>query len=258
MRDDERWFRRYQTAPPAAKRLVCFPHAGGSANYFLPVARALDGEVDVLAVQYPGRSYRRGEPCADTIGSLADAVVEEAAGWLDRPVTLFGHSMGALVAFEVAWRLEVDGRVPLSLLLSGRRAPSTRVERAVRLDTREDVIAELTRLGGTDPALLGDDVSALRTLRPVLRADYEAVAGYEAAADTRTGTGAARLTAPILVYAGDDDPEVTEKEAAAWQRHTTGEFEVRIYRGGHFYPVAEERGALEVIRTAVARCPVGR
>ncbi|MEV5646231.1 alpha/beta fold hydrolase [Streptomyces flaveolus] len=255
MGDDSRWFRQYQKdCPAAAKRLICFPHAGGSANYFLPVARALDGIVDVLAVQYPGRSYRRGETCASTIGSLADAVAEEGAGWLDRPTTLFGHSMGALVAFEVARRLEAGGGVPLSLLLSGRRAPSIRAEQAVRLDTHDDVIAELTRLGGTHPALLEDNAAALRALLPVLRADYEAVTGYETA-NARTVTAHVPLTAPLLVYAGDKDPEVTQEEAAAWQRHTTGEFEVRTYLGGHFYPVAEENGALKVIRAAVARCP---
>ncbi|WP_434444101.1 thioesterase II family protein [Lentzea sp. E54] len=252
MSDGSRWFRRYRPAPAAESTLVCFPHAGGSASYFLPVARALAGELDVIAVQYPGRSYRRSEPCFVTIDALADAVADELAGMTDRPVTLFGHSMGALVAFEVARRWEADGRTPLSLLVSGRRAPSVRRERDVRLDTAGDAIAELTRLGGTEQTLVEDDAFVSQTVLPVLRADYEAVRSYE------TGTRAEALTAPILAYVGDDDPEVEQKEALAWQRHTTGGFELRTYQGGHFYPVTEGSDVLTVIRDAVARCPVSR
>ncbi|WP_238846327.1 thioesterase II family protein [Nocardia terpenica] len=108
MDDEKLWFRRSQPTEQAEHRLVCFPHAGGAASYFTPVARALAPDVDVLAVQYPGRQDRRSEPGIDDIGVLADRVHDIIRTWPSRPLTLFGHSMGAVVAFEVARRLRRD------------------------------------------------------------------------------------------------------------------------------------------------------
>lgn len=121
---DDLWVRRYHPAPEARHRLFCLPYAGGSASYFLPVARALSPHVDVLAVQYPGRQDRRHEPCVESVEELADLLVDIVKPWADRPLSLFGHSMGASVAFELALRLEALGIVPHSLFASGRRAPA--------------------------------------------------------------------------------------------------------------------------------------
>src|SRR5438093_882622 len=96
------WIRRFQPLPDARARLLCLPHAGGSASFFLPVAHALAPDVEVLAVQYPGRQDRRGEDCVDNVPEFADRLLDALAGWLDRPLALFGHSMGALVGFELA------------------------------------------------------------------------------------------------------------------------------------------------------------
>ncbi|MDQ0954324.1 surfactin synthase thioesterase subunit [Streptomyces phaeochromogenes] len=103
--NSERWIRRYHPAPDASTRLVCFPHAGGSATFYHPVSRALSPEIDVVAVQYPGRQERRTEPLVDSVEKLADLIVPELEPWLDRPLTFFGHSMGASLAYEVALRL---------------------------------------------------------------------------------------------------------------------------------------------------------
>src|SRR5262249_29653456 len=99
------WVRRFHPAPSAGSRLVCLPHAGGSASYFLPISRGLSPQVEVLAVQYPGRQDRRAEPCIEDVGGLADQITASLQPWIDRPVALFGHSMGAILGFEVALRL---------------------------------------------------------------------------------------------------------------------------------------------------------
>jgi hypothetical protein len=91
--DEGLWLRRFRPAGSTGNRLICFPHAGGSAAFFLPVARALAPAVNVLAVQYPGRQDRRAEPCIDNIPALADHVSRVLAGLLDRPLALFGHSL---------------------------------------------------------------------------------------------------------------------------------------------------------------------
>ncbi|WP_217170928.1 thioesterase II family protein [Streptomyces sp. AC512_CC834] len=221
------WIRRFHPAPAAPTRLVCFPHAGGSATFYFPVSRAMSPGVDVLSVQYPGRQDRRGERCIDTIGELADAVVEELTPWADRPLTLFGHSMGASLAFEVALRLESRGIVPLGLFASGRRAPSRFRDEAVHRADDDQLIDELRKLSGTDSQVLGDP-EILRMILPAIRNDYRA-------AETYRFRGGPRLACPVVALVGTEDAQVTEDEATAWAEHTTGPFRVRRFDGGHFY-----------------------
>lgn len=167
-RDTGLWMRRFHPADDAAVRVVCFPHAGGAASYFFPVASALSPAADVLAVQYPGRQDRRREPCIDNIEALADAVLAELPHWLDRPLVLFGHSMGATVAFEVARRLERDGTIPLALVVSGRRAPSRHRVETVHLRDDNGLITELKALSGTDAQVFGNE-ELLRMVLPAVR-----------------------------------------------------------------------------------------
>jgi pyochelin biosynthetic protein PchC len=250
------WIRRFHPAPEAATRLVCFPHAGGSATFYFPVSRTMAPSVDVLAVQYPGRQDRRTEPCVDSIDELADIVVGELQPWLDRPVTLFGHSMGAMLAFEVARRLERQGVVPLGLFASGRRAPSTRRDERVHLADDERLLLELLRMSGTDPQVLGDE-ELLRMILPAIRADYKAVETYA----FQPGPA---LTCPVQALVGDDDPQVTLDEARAWGEHTDADFTLKVFPGGHFYINAHAPAVMDEItahigdRTAVgARTPAG-
>ncbi|KAA0929126.1 thioesterase II family protein [Streptomyces apricus] len=221
------WIRRFHPAPEAPVRLACFPHAGGSASFYFPVSQAMSPGADVLCVQYPGRQDRRDEPCIATVTELADAVVEELLPWADRPLALFGHSMGASLAFEVALRLEERGVVPRALFASGRRAPSHFREGNVHLADDDTLVEELKKLSGTDSELL-DDPEILRMILPAVRNDYRA-------AETYRFTGQRRLSCPVVVLVGDEDPQVTREEADAWRRHTDGTFKVRWFSGGHFF-----------------------
>ncbi|MFJ2202129.1 thioesterase II family protein [Streptomyces violaceusniger] len=221
------WIRQFHPAPAAATRLICLPHAGGSASYYFPVSKALSPTVDVLAVQYPGRQDRRNEKCIDTIPELADALVPELLPFTDKPVALFGHSMGATLAFEVALRLEQKGVVPVALFASGRRAPSCHRDESVHLRDDDGLITEVKALAGTDTQLLGDD-EILRMVLPAIRSDYKA-------AETYRYTSGPRLATPIHAHVGDDDPKASVEEARAWGEHTTGGFDLQVYPGGHFY-----------------------
>jgi pyochelin biosynthetic protein PchC len=205
---------------------VCFPHAGGSATFYRPVACALAPGVDALAVQYPGRQDRRHEPCLDTIPDLADAVLDALLPALDRPFALFGHSMGALVAFEVATRMRARSLVPAALFVSGRRAPSSDREENLYLDD-DALLAEIRSLDGTHAQLLESE-ELLRMVLPAIRADFRAAATYRP-------PGGEPLTIPIHVHVGDRDPKVDLAEAHAWRNQTTGRFTLTTYPGGHFY-----------------------
>jgi surfactin synthase thioesterase subunit len=209
--------------------LVCFPFAGGSAGYYHSLARLLEPDISVLGVQYPGRQDRRHEPLIEDIGRLADEVCEALIPWETRPLALFGHSMGSLVAFEVARRFERDGRrLPLALFASGRRAPSCHRDEGPYGADDDSLIANLRWLGGTDPALLDDD-EMTRLILPVIRSDYRAVATYRAPA-TETA-----LHVPIVAITGDRDQSVSFEDASAWGEHTAGSFEIKVLAGGHFF-----------------------
>jgi surfactin synthase thioesterase subunit len=234
------WLRRYHPGPDRPVRLVCFPHAGGSASFFHPASARFADTAEVLAVQYPGRQDRRREPCIDDIAVLADRVAAVLGPLPSKPTVYFGHSMGAVLAFETAWRLGDVGH----LIASGRRAPSTvRSESVHRLDD-DGVIAELKLLNGTSTAVLSDD-EILRMALPAIRGDYRAIETYTCPPD-RT------ITCPITALTGDSDPKTTEAEARAWSRHTEAEFTLRVFPGGHFFLTEHLTEVNTEIATALA------
>ncbi|MFJ4781626.1 thioesterase II family protein [Streptomyces sp. NPDC088762] len=246
---DDLWIRNFHAAPEAPTRLVCLPHAGGSASFYFPVSRALAPDIEVLAVQYPGRQDRRSEPVITDVGVLADHVVEQLGeSGDDRPTALFGHSMGALVAFEVARRLQARGTAPSALIVSGRRAPHLQREANVHKRSDDGLVAELKALSGTDADLLGDE-EILRMILPAIRGDYQAVETY------RMGPGPA-LTCPVLALVGDSDPRVDVEGVGGWAEHTDAGFELKVLPGGHFYLVHEQEAVLSAIRTRATARPV--
>ncbi|GHG20807.1 MULTISPECIES: thioesterase II family protein [Amycolatopsis] len=237
------WIRRYHPIPDVPVNLVCLPHAGGSASYFFPVSRALAPRVGVLAVQYPGRQDRRHEPGVPSIGALADAVTEALRPHTGTPLAIFGHSMGATLGFEVALRLESAGVTPLALFASGRRAPSCHRDERYHLLGDREFVAEIKSLSGANTHLL-DDEELLATALPALRSDYRA-------AETYRYEPGPPLHCPIHALVGESDRKATVAEAQAWAGHTTAEFTLHTYPGGHFYLDEQAPRVLDVITQAL-------
>lgn len=211
-------------------RLVCLPHAGGSAGFFFPVSKALAPAVEVLAVQYPGRQDRRHEAGVVDLHELADRIFEALRPLTGPPLALFGHSMGAVLAHEVALRMRDAGLpAPVALFASGRRAPSRHRDERVHRQPDARVVAELRMLSGTHASVL-DDPDVLAMIMPAIRSDYRAVETYRPVPGRR-------LDCPVTVLTGDDDPRVSVDEAAAWQDHTTGPTDLHVFPGGHFFLV---------------------
>jgi surfactin synthase thioesterase subunit len=239
MPDTDDWVRRFHPGASEAIRLICLPHAGGSAPFFFPVSAALSPGVEVLAVQYPGRQDRRREPLIDDLAVLSDAVLEAVLPSTDRPFALFGHSMGATVAFELAAKLEAAGRPLQRLFVSGRRAPSRHRDEQVHKLDDAGLIADLRQLSGTDTRVFGQE-EVLRMVLPAIRNDYKA-------AETYTYRERPPLTCPVTVLVGDADPKVSVDEARDWQRHTTGPCDVRVFAGGHFYLIDHAGEVIKII-----------
>ncbi|MFJ8587855.1 thioesterase II family protein [Streptomyces sp. NPDC093595] len=222
------WIRQLASAEHPRARLICFPHAGGSANFYFQFARGFAGQgLDVHGVQYPGRQDRRHEPFRDSIEELADEIGELMGAWKDLPVVLLGNSMGALVAFEVARRMEATGNPPLSLFACGRVAPTLRKDEQTHLKGKDAFLKEMSLLGGMGNELLQDE-EILDLILPPMRADYRMAETYCAAPGTQ-------VSVPVHVHIGRTDPKVNEPEAAQWRLSTTGEFSLDTHEGGHFF-----------------------
>jgi surfactin synthase thioesterase subunit len=222
------WLRRFHPSPGAAVRLVCFPHAGGSASYYYPMSQLMAPAVEVLALQYPGRQDRMSEACMETISDLADGIFSVLLDWTDRPFAFFGHSMGSVLAFEVALRFQRHTEVsPDWLFASGYPAPSRLRNGTVHRRDNAGLVRELRELGGIDLGWL-DDADLLATILPPLRADYHAI-------ETHPRTVEKLRDVPVTILTGHADPHTTPDEAQAWREITSGDFALHVFPGGHFY-----------------------
>ena len=237
-----RWVRTFHPAPSARTRLICLPHAGGSASYYFPLSSALAPEFEVYSVQYPGRQDRHKEPFVDSIEDMADQVYAAVATLPAAPTAFFGHSMGAALAFEVTRRLEVAGRQAVTVFASGSRAPSHYGdEREYKDDTA--LVEVMRQLGGTDPRVLNDP-ELLDTFLPAFRNDYRALQAYHRGTDVT-------ISAPVVVLSASDDPKTSEIAARAWLEHTTGGGAVHMFTGGHFFLEKQPQRVIDVITSTL-------
>lgn len=230
---EDPWLRCYQRVDDPSLRLVCLPHAGGSASAFRNWPQLLAPAIEMHAVRYPGREDRLGEPCLTELTELADQVTAAVLRLPAGPLALFGHSMGASVAHEATVRLERAGRPVSMLFVSGRAAPHRlRPTRLGAGGSDEDLLAEVRRLDPrSGPLLTMPGIEQL--VLPAIRGDYRLLSSYSAHQPTT-------VRAPIVGYAGTDDPEVPVAEVASWREVSSTSFELRTFDGSHFFLAAAE------------------
>lgn len=222
------WLRNFHPGDADLPVMLCLPHAGAAANFYRELSGLLAGRVQVLGMQYPGRQDRLAETPLTQMDDLAELVMPILLEALtDRRFLLFGHSMGASFAFELAQRLERVGLAPAALIASGRRAPSIPVTEYVHLRDDAGLIAEVNRFDEATGQALNSPV-VQRMVLPSLRADYTAN-------ETYLRTTEHRLSCPIIAITGDSDPVTSVPDARMWQAHTSADFHAEVFAGGHFF-----------------------
>jgi surfactin synthase thioesterase subunit/glycosyltransferase involved in cell wall biosynthesis len=233
------WFPNAVTAH--APQLFCFPHAGGGAGQPLALSHWM-----AVPVRLPGRESRLAEAPFERMAPLVSALADNIDGWLDHPYAFFGHSMGAVVAFELVRELRRRSRpLPTMLIASGARAPQFRRHHVPPpAPSREAFIEELRRLEGV-PAKLLSDPAMMRAILPALEADAALYRNYIYAEEPP-------LSVPIRAYGGTNDPNVRREHLDGWAEQTTESFAVRLFPGGHFYLTAARPQLVEALEEDLA------
>ncbi|MET7990803.1 alpha/beta fold hydrolase [Amycolatopsis sp. NPDC005232] len=224
------WLRDLSGAHEPVTTLLCFPPAGGGAYGYRNWARRLPAHFGVVAVELPGHGSRLGEPLVSTLpGLLGGGLLGEVRTLLDRPVVVLGHSMGAIVAAALCRALLAeDGWRPLLFVAAGCAAPDlpSVPDYDMRM-TDQGILDFLRDAGGTPSGILGNE-EYLAMIRPVVRADLDAIAHRDLGARPRLGC-------PVRSYVGGEDPRVSADRAAGWVAESDGDFEQCTFPGGHFF-----------------------
>ncbi|MFM8332782.1 MAG: thioesterase II family protein [Candidatus Methylumidiphilus sp.] len=242
------WIRCPRPRPDAAVRLFCLPYAGGGAMIYRAWGDSLPATVEVCPVQLPGREDRLGEAPFTELLPLAQTLGQAILPYLDKPFAFFGHSMGALIAYELAHELRRQtGKLPLRLLVSGRGAPhlpATLTPISALPETA--LFSELQRRYGGIPQMLWQEPELRALLLPQLRADLAVVETYAPAP-------AEPLPCPLRAFCGKQDHCVDGASLAAWRSLVRDDITVQMFDGDHFYLNNAPQPLLQAIAAALGQ-----
>jgi surfactin synthase thioesterase subunit len=238
---------RYSKGGEPRIRMICFAHAGGGAGVFAAWRAHLPTGVDLLPVQLPGHETRHKEPYAANIDTLAHDLLANLESVLTPPFLLFGHSFGALLAYEVACELRrLSADLPAALVVSAAKAPQIPRKEGLHTLSDEEMIKRMSALGGLDETLL-DHTGLLHEIVQTVRADLRIAEHY---------VPGPREPLPIPLYAcgGLEDPAVPPEDVEHWRGVAGADFATAFYPGGHFYPYEDPAPLLgDVARLLTAR-----
>lgn len=223
------WISCPRPNPGAKVRLFCFPYSGAAANIYYPWADVLPPGWEICPVQLPGRGTRLREPLAERLRPQVEGIAAGIAPYLDKPYAFFGHSMGALISFELSRTLRRMGTpLPVRLFVSGHQAPQL-PDRNPPLHAlpHAEFLAKLRELNGTPEEVLRHD-ELLQLLVPILRADFAVCETYVYQAEPP-------LPVPLSAYSGLGDDYVNREELDGWRAQTSSAFSLRMFPGDHFY-----------------------
>ena len=221
-----------QVRPNARVRLLCLPYAGAGAAIYRKWPEQFAESIDVCPIELPGRGMRMREPLIDDMAALRDRILDDVAPLLDRPIALFGHSLGAKLAFEISKAL---GPRVVHLFASAASAPDAPLVGPTAHLPRNELVLRLRRLGGVPDKVL-EDQEVLDMLLPIVRADLRIIERYRV-------TDGVRAPGGVTVFAGKADDYATLDKTRGWEAFSGGAFRFVTFDGGHFY-MADATAAL--------------
>jgi len=247
----DNWVLKPKPNAEARLRLFCFPYAGASSVVFRDWPEKLPAEVEVCLVELPGRGRRMREPLHDRLLPLVQTTLAGLQPHLDKPFAFFGHSMGAVISFELARALRRHRlAAPRHLFVSGNSAPQLPgQERPLHNLPDPEFLAELRRLNGT-PAEVMQHAELMQLLLPILRADF-------AVCETHLCAAEPPLDCPITAFGGREDHRVRPEDLAAWQQQTTATFTLHLLPGDHFFIHSAQARLLELLGQALSEGKAG-
>ncbi len=228
----------------SALRLFCLPYAGGDKALYRGWEQEMRGGVEVCPIQLAGRGPRLSEPLMTSAEAIVSSIVPELLPYLDRPFAFFGHSMGALLSFELVRVLRREYNLePVHLYISAWRSPEViDLKREYDLP-HEEFVAMLRRLNGT-PAEILDNPEALSFLLPIVRADFQVCQTYVYRKEPR-------LNCPITAFGGTNDPGTDLSAIRLWQHQTTGAFSMNVLPGDHFFIVQCRKQLISLVAKSI-------
>ena len=225
----EPWITCRKPSPKARLRVFCFPYAGGGVSIFRAWSDSLPADVEVCPVQLPGRGTRLMEPPFTRLPPLIQALAQALFPLLDKPFAFFGHSLGALVSFELARHLRRQyAAQPVRLFISADRAPQIpNRDPAIHSLPEGEFLVEMCRLNGTPREVLEDE-ELRQIMLPLLRADFAVYETYGYSTEPP-------LNCPISAFGGLQDHRVSRGDLEAWRDQTSVSFSLRMFPGDHFF-----------------------
>ena len=248
IKNQSKWFVNYTNNNYAVTRLFCFPPAGGSASYFRTWKNKLTTKSNLFAIQLPGREKRTSESFFMNIEEIVDSIHKDILIYLDKPYVFFGHSLGALISFEVVRRLAYNKLPqPKFLILSGRAAPHLKLENIDKISCLKDesFINKIDSFGGI-PQELKANKDFLELILPRLRADFRI-------AETYNYQNALPIESDIIRLCGEQDKYVVKSNIDEWGKHTTGKLFKYMFPGGHFFINSFSSDIVNIVNEALGK-----
>lgn len=242
------WITCPNPQPSARVRLFCLPFAGGGASIYRGWAKDLEPSIEVCPIQLPGRENRFSETAHQSVQTLAPAIANQLQFYLDKPYLIYGHSMGALLTFEVLRILQQKGQVMPEVAILGAHRAAHLPPKRKPMSTLDDAsfIAKLTTFGGFPDEVL-QSKELLQFVLPTLRADFAVCDGYQF-------TPSSALDCSLVLIAGSHDQEVNPQDMLAWQTHTLHPARLVTLDAGHFFLKTHPQAVFDVIKQSARHC----